>query len=76
MEADDEERLAAKAQREMRFIGRVADARIGLLAQPFVLVGQRLDARPQIGFEPGFVEPGIFFEQDDQRLKQHRILPV
>ena len=44
VKADNEERLAREAQREMRVARVVADARVRLAAQPNVFIRQRLDA--------------------------------
>jgi hypothetical protein len=64
-EADDEEPLPAKAHCEMWVVGIVRNARIALLAEPFVLVAERLKAAPQPLFETLLVCRRASLEQHD-----------
>ena len=70
MKSDDEECLPPETHREMGILGVVRDARIGRLAEPFVLVAQGLEPFPEPFFEALFVMRRTAFEQDDKRLEQ------
>ncbi len=73
MQADDEKRLAAEAHREMGILGIMADARVGGLPQPFVLVGERLQPLPEQFFELGLIDAFVGIEHDRKRLERFGI---
>ena len=76
MEADDEEGLAAEAQREMRVLRIGAHRRIIILAAPHILVRQRLDPLPQRGFELGFRQILGPLEHHGEAAEQGRGLAI
>ena len=73
MKAHDEKCFAAETHREMGVVGIMRDARVGALAEPLVLVAQRLEPLPQALLILGFVGGRAFLKQHDQRLEQRRL---
>lgn len=72
MQTDDEEGLTAEAQGKVRAGGVGADPHIVALTVPVVLVGKRLDARPQVAFELGFGQGSRPLEENHQALERLR----
>ncbi len=73
VQADDEKGLAAERQREMRIVGIGADTIVPVLAQPDILVRQRLDAMPERAFEARFVEIVRPLEHHREAAEQRRV---
>src|SRR5215217_576900 len=76
VQADDEEGLAAEAEREVWVFGVLADAGVVILAVPGVLVGQRLHPLPERALEGLLVEVGLFLEKHHHALEQRVVEPV
>ena len=70
MKADNEKRLAAETHRKVGIVGVVGDAGIGRLAQPFVLVGQRLQPVPHTLFKLRLRFWRALLKNNYQRLKE------
>ena len=66
MEPDREIGLAPEAEREMRVVGIGADCPVEPLAEPVVLVGERLQPLPHRRFELRLVEVERSCEEDHQ----------
>ena len=75
MEPDREIGLAPEAEREMRVVGIGADCPVEPLAEPVVLVRERLDTLPHRRFEPALAAykkgyesvPGSSLSEDDKK---------
>ena len=76
MQANDKERLPAKAEREMRIFRVGTHSRIMVLAMPGILVGQGLNPIPQVALEVFLTELEGAFENNGETGEERRLPAV